>query len=120
MLLKLDWEIWLDSNLSPIIAKWLKDETGLNVKSAYVLNIHGLDDIDIYKLARNNSIPVIIISKDSDLAQLINRLGSPPKLINLKVGNTGNKILFNFILLNIEEVLKRLIDDDAHIADLLY
>ena len=26
-----DWEIWLDNHVSPIIAKWLKEKTGLNI-----------------------------------------------------------------------------------------
>jgi hypothetical protein len=31
-----DWEIWLDSNLSTIIAKWISEELPLKVKSAYL------------------------------------------------------------------------------------
>ena len=30
-----DWEIWLDTNLSPIIAKWMAEFTGYEVKSTY-------------------------------------------------------------------------------------
>ncbi len=51
--MQLNWEVWLDAHLSPIIAKWLKDKTGWNVKSAFVLNLYSLDDIQIYEKAKS-------------------------------------------------------------------
>ena len=30
-----DWDVWLDANISPIIAKWMSEEFGMEVKSAY-------------------------------------------------------------------------------------
>jgi hypothetical protein len=44
----LDFEIWLDNHLSPILAKWLSEELGLVVKSSYVLNHFHLTDLEIY------------------------------------------------------------------------
>jgi hypothetical protein len=44
-----DWEIWIDTNISPIIAKWAADVTGLVVKSSYSLSLHHLTDKEIYK-----------------------------------------------------------------------
>lgn len=61
-----DWEIWLDNHLSPIIAKWLKDEFGFEVKSSYSLQLERLNDYEIYNKAKDQK-NVIIISKDSDL-----------------------------------------------------
>jgi len=46
--MQLDWEIWLDNNISPIIAKWLADETGWIVKSSYSLQLHFMDDISFF------------------------------------------------------------------------
>lgn len=66
----LDWEIWFDCHFSPILAKWLKDKTDWNVKSAYVLKIHATDDHLIYEKAKKAG-KVIIISKDSDLANIV-------------------------------------------------
>lgn len=114
---KLDREFWLDCHLSPVIAKWLNEETGYIFKSAYIQKLHGLTDIEIYELAKKSS-NVILISKDSDIPDLINRYGSPPKLINLKIGNTHNRILFKFLLDNLEAALIKLIDEDIHIVDL--
>lgn len=40
-----DWEIWLDTNISPAIAKWMNEETGVIVKSSYSLSLHHLTDL---------------------------------------------------------------------------
>ena len=87
-----EWEIWLDNNISPIIAKWMSEETGWVVKSSYMLQLHFKTDMQLYEEARKNG-NVIIMSKDADLPEIITRLGSPPKLINLKIGNCDNKVL---------------------------
>lgn len=72
-------------------------QTGYIFKSAYFLNLSFLDDIEIYQLAKNNETKVILISKDADFANIINRFGSPPKLINKKTGNRNNQLIFRFI-----------------------
>lgn len=118
MLPEIEWEFWLDNNLSPIIAKWLKDETGYTIKSSFILELYLMDDYEIYKVAKESKAKVILISKDTDFPHIINRFGSPPKLINLKIGNTDNKILFNFILKNLKQALNRLLKDDIDIVDI--
>ncbi|MBS1587607.1 MAG: DUF5615 family PIN-like protein [Bacteroidetes bacterium] len=91
-----DWEIWLDNNLSPVIAKWLKDYTGWDVRSFYTLDFPPTTkDDEVYWRAREKG-NVILISKDTDFPNLINRLGSPPKLVSIQIGNTDNRVLWNF------------------------
>jgi predicted nuclease of predicted toxin-antitoxin system len=94
--MQLDWEIWLDAQLSPIIAKWLKDKTGWNIKSAFVLKLFSLNDYQIYEKAKSHG-NIILLSKDSDLIDIILQKGSPPKLINIKIDNCDNRILFNLL-----------------------
>jgi predicted nuclease of predicted toxin-antitoxin system len=91
-----DWEIWLDTNISPAIAKWMNEETGFLVKSSYSLSLHHLTDLDIYTRAREQGNG-ILLSKDADFPELISRLGSPPKLISLKIGNCDNRTLWDFL-----------------------
>ena len=50
----------------------------------------------IYQQAKAHG-KVIIISKDADFTKIVNRLGSPPKLICLKIGNCGNRTLWQFL-----------------------
>ena len=112
-----DWEIWLDNHLSPIIAKWLKEKTEMEVKSSYVLKFDHLNDFEIYSRAKKAG-KIILISKDSDLDKIISKSGSPPKLISLKVPNCDNKILFSILEKNIEKAIRTLLDFNKDIIEI--
>ncbi len=112
-----DWEIWLDNHISPIIAKWLKDKTGLEVKSSYVLQLSNLTDQEIYLKAKKAG-KIIFISKNSDLDEIISKSGSPPKLISLKVPNCDNKILFSILEQNLERAMRILFDFNKDIIEI--
>jgi len=112
-----DWEIWLDNHISPIVAKWLKEALGLEVKSAYTLQLASLKDFEIYKKAKDYG-KVIIVSKDSDLDQIVSLNGSPPKLIMLKIGNCDNKILFALLKNNLEKAIRLLFDFNKDIIEI--
>ena len=43
-----NWEIWLDVQISPIIAKWMAESTALNVKSSFTLGFQRMTDHAIY------------------------------------------------------------------------
>ena len=112
-----DWEIWLDTQLSPIIAKWMAEFTGFNVKSSYTLQSNSLSDLTIYNNAKEKG-NVILISKDADFPELISRLGSPPKLIVIKKGNCNNQEMWDFIKPNIVEAINILTSSDIEIIEL--
>ena len=112
-----DWEIWLDTHISPAIAKWMGDYTGYSVKSSYTLSFHALEDKVIYLMAKERG-NVILLSKDADFPELINRLGAPPKLINLQIGNCDNKKLWEFLKPNIRQAIELLISSDINIVEL--
>ena len=111
------WEIWLDMQLSPIIAKWMAEFTGYTVKSSYSLQLNSLADLVIYNRAKSLG-NVILISKDSDFPELISRLGSPPKLIVIKKGNCDNREMWEFIKPNIAKAVKLLSTTDVEIVEL--
>lgn len=110
-------EIWLDAHISPAIAKWIKDYTGIETKSAYSLKLYALSDIEIYTKAKEYG-QVILISKDADFPELISKLGAPPKLINIKVGNCNNQTLWEFIKPHIKEAIALLHTDDIDIVEI--
>lgn len=112
-----DLEIWLDTNLSPILAKWMAEQTGIVVKSAYSLGIHGLTDIQVYEMAKKQG-NIILVSKDADFAELISRLGSPPKLISIRIGNCDNRSLWNYLKPHIVEALSILNTTEVEIVEL--
>jgi predicted nuclease of predicted toxin-antitoxin system len=112
-----DWEIWLDNHISPIIAKWLKDDLGLEAKSSYTMQFYNLSDIQIYQKAKEHG-KIILLSKDSDLDQIVSLNGSPPKLIMLKMGNCDNKVLFSILKNNIEKAIRLLFDFNKDIIEI--
>jgi predicted nuclease of predicted toxin-antitoxin system len=70
-----------------------------------------MSDIEIYYKAKKAG-NVIIISKDSDMVDIINLRGAPPKLINIKFGNQPNRILYSALQRHIERALRYLTDFD--------
>lgn len=110
------WEIWIDTQLSPAIAKWMAEYTGYIVKSSYSLQLHNLSDLAIYNSAAKQG-NIILISKDADFPELINRLGSPPKLIMIKKGNCNNAEMWEFIKPNIIKSIELLMFSDVAIIE---
>jgi len=115
--MQLDWEIWLDTNISPAIAKWMNEYLEISVKSSYSLSLHSLTDLQIYQRARSQG-NVILLSKDADFPELISRLGSPPKLISLKIGNSDNRTLWEFLRPHMLKALELLTNTEIDIVEL--
>jgi predicted nuclease of predicted toxin-antitoxin system len=61
---------------------------------------------------------VIIVSKDSDLPNLVNRFGEPPKLIMISLGNSSNRQMRDFLIKRIYEAVDLLIKENVSIVEL--
>lgn len=109
-----DWQIWLDNNIAPVVGKWLKDEFGLTVKSAFSLQMSQLSDMDIYNKAKEEN-NVILISRDSDIKDIIDTHSSPPKLINIQIGNCTNRFLYSVLQNHILAALRAFNDFEVDI-----
>ena len=101
-------ELWLDMQLSPALAKWIVTDLGIKAVSSYDLFINNEKDENIFLNAKTRG-NIILLSKDSDFPDLLNRLFPPPKLIWLRMGNCPNSrmkiILTNTLLVAINELL---------------
>ena len=77
-------KLLFDENLSPRLVKGLADvyPGSLHVRDC---DLHGASDVKIWQYAQENGFA--ILSKDSDFAQRSTLLGSPPKVIWLRIGN---------------------------------
>ena len=73
-----------DENLSPRLVKGLADvyPGSLHLRDC---DLRGASDVKIWQYAEENGFA--ILSKDSDFAQRSSLLGSPPKVIWLRIGN---------------------------------
>lgn len=85
-------KLWFDANLSPGIAAWTAVSFGLETASLRSLGLRDAADIDIFRAARDAN--AVIVTKDSDFAQLLETQGGPPPFVLwLTFGNTSNVAL---------------------------
>ncbi len=83
--------LWLDAHLSPTLAAWLTDNFDVQAFALRSLGLRDAEDLEIFNSAKAQS--AILITKDSDFVDLVERLGPPPQIIWLTCGNTSNQRL---------------------------
>ncbi len=97
-------KIWVDAQLSPAIAAWLnRTFEDITAASLHSLDLRDAIDYDIFTKARLEN--AIIMSKDDDFIQLIEKYGSPPKLLWITCGNTSNARLKEVLSLTLKKAL---------------
>ena len=85
-------KLWLDAQLSPSLASWLADSHRLHVLAVQADNsLCRSTDREIFLAARDAG--AIVMTKDRDFVDLIDRLGPPPQVIWITCGNTSNRRL---------------------------
>jgi predicted nuclease of predicted toxin-antitoxin system len=80
--------IWVDAHLSPAIATWMTDTLGVTAVALRDIGLRDAEDPEIFEAAKAQG--VILMTKDSDFVDLVDRLDSPPQIIWLTCGNTSN------------------------------
>lgn len=80
--------IWVDAHLSPESTTWITNTFGVAALALRDVGLRDAEDIEIYEAAKAQGI--IFMTKDSDFADKVERLGSPPQIIWLTCGNTSN------------------------------
>jgi predicted nuclease of predicted toxin-antitoxin system len=83
--------IWVDAHISPAIAQWISTELGYLAGSVRDLGLRHAKDKAIFAAARQAS--AVVMTKDADFAEMVERLGPPPSVIWLTCGNTSNSAL---------------------------
>lgn len=81
-------KIWVDAQLSPVIAQWLSSTYGVEAVAVRDLRLRDARDRDIFLSARE--VKAIVLTKDSDMVDLATQLGSPPQILWITCGNTSN------------------------------
>jgi predicted nuclease of predicted toxin-antitoxin system len=99
-------EFWIDLNLPPKMADWLKEEFNVNAKSFKALNFALTPDVEVYKLAAKKNNIIVITTKDIDFKNYQNIIGAPPKILYLNVGNISNKNLKILMLEKFSAILE--------------
>lgn len=83
--------IWVDAHISPAVAKWVSADLGHPACSIRDLGLRNAKDKDIFAAARQAN--AVVMTKDADFAEMVERLGPPPSVIWLTCGNTSNAAL---------------------------
>src|SRR5438046_520562 len=84
-------KLWLDAQLSPEMASWIAKQFAIEAVPVRDVGLRDASDVQIFEAAKQAD--VVLVTKDNDFSQLIERLGSPPRIIWLRCGNTSNERL---------------------------
>ncbi len=92
-------KVWLDAQLSPMLADWINGNYNVSCAAVRELGLRDASDIEIFKEAKKYN--AVVITKDIDFSNLLEKYGSPPKIIWLTCGNTSNKRLKEIFAANL-------------------
>ncbi|MBI3247046.1 MAG: DUF5615 family PIN-like protein [Deltaproteobacteria bacterium] len=87
--------IWIDAQLSPALALWIRETFQLEAYAVRDVGLRDAKDPIIFKAARDAG--VVIMSKDEDFRLLVERLGAPPQILWVTCGNTSNARLHEIL-----------------------
>jgi predicted nuclease of predicted toxin-antitoxin system len=85
-------KIWLDAQLSPSLCQWIATTFGVEAEPVLSVGMLEAEDPAIFEQAKRQDVDVVM-TKDRDFVELVERLGPPPKVIWITVGNTSNRNL---------------------------
>jgi predicted nuclease of predicted toxin-antitoxin system len=80
--------VWLDAQLPPSIAAWILANFNVETHAVRDLGLREARDMPIFQAAR--AAAAVVMTKDGDFVELVERLGTPPKVLWITCGNTSN------------------------------
>jgi predicted nuclease of predicted toxin-antitoxin system len=98
--------IWIDAQLSPAIASWISANFAVTAIALRDLGLREATDKQIFTAAR--SAGAVVMTKDVDFVQLLERLGAPPQVIWLACGNTSNNRLKEILRQTLQQAIDHL------------
>lgn len=104
--------LWINAQLPPAIAGWI---TGTYAVEAIVVRDLGLrdaEDMEIFQAASTGN--AVVITKDRDFVDLLERHGPPPRVIWIRCGNTTNPRLREILVATLQDAL-----DPLHAGEIL-
>ena len=96
-------KLWIDAQLSPALAPWIKNTFDVEAFSVQRLKLQEASDRDIFLSARETGS--VVIKKDYDFVELLEQLGPPPQLIWIRCGNTSNAQVRKILLQSFPKIL---------------
>ena len=103
-------KLWLDAQLSPLLAEWIGEHYPASAVALRKLSLRDAEDQDIFDAAKKQD--AIVMTKDSDFVLLLERFGPPPKIIWIRCGNTSNERMREILSRQLSTALELLKGDD--------
>ncbi len=92
-----DGVVWVDAQLPPALARWLRKTHGIEAWHVAEVAQLDADDPAIFAAARNGQAAVVV-TKDDDFVELVERHGPPPQVVWVTCGNVRNAELRTVVL----------------------
>jgi len=89
-------KLWLDAQLSPVMARWLNQQFGIDALAVRDIGLLQAKDRDIFFKAREAG--AVLVTKDRDFVALLDTYGPPPQVLWITCGNTSNTRLQEILL----------------------
>ena len=112
------FEFWIDFNLPPQMAVWLKEGFNVTAKSFKELSFDTTPDVEVYKIAAQKLNVIVITTKDVDFIDYQKITGGPPKVLYISVGNISNQNLKKLIQQNFAEILQLFLQPDTSFIEI--
>ena len=107
--------LWLDAQLPPAIMPWIAATFGVSVAAVRDLGLREAKDLEIFKAARDAM--AVVMTKDADFVELVERLGAPPQVLWVRSGNTSNARL-QVVLSNCLPLALQLLEQGAPVVEI--
>lgn len=104
-------KLWVDAQLSPAIASWLRATFGLEASPVRELGLRDASDDVIFEAAR--AAGATVMTKDADFVRLLERHGPPPRVLWVTCGNTSNTRLKEVLTLRLAAALAAMASGEA-------
>jgi len=105
-------EVWIDAQLSPALAAWInRNYEQVEAASVRSVGLRDADDKTIHRAAQDAG--VVVMTKDSDFLNLLERHGPPPKVIWVTCGNTSNRRMRDILSRTLTSALDMLQEEDV-------
>jgi predicted nuclease of predicted toxin-antitoxin system len=98
--------LWIDAQLPPAIAAWIAVTYGISAVAVRDIGLRDATDVAIFRAAA--AAGAVVVTKDRDFVDLMQRLGSPPQLIWIRCGNTSNRRLREILAATLQDAFNLL------------
>ena len=79
---------WLDNQLPPALAPWMRSPRWVECAAVRDLDLHRASDLEIFTAAR--AAQAVVITKDADFVDLVDQHEPSPQVVLVTCGNTSN------------------------------